>query len=133
MQMKLRSKLTFWRVGYCMVVGALCSIAGTAYAAAQTAPGVPVYHNPILFADYSDPDVIRVGADYYLVASTFHFVPGIPILHSRDLVHWSTSGHVVDRITLAPEYDMQGGFRYGRGSNSALPQRAVLRVLPYAG
>ena len=86
-----------------------------AYAGTKTAPDVRVYHNPILFADYSDPDVIRVGADYYLVASTFHFVPGIPILHSRDLVHWSTSGHVVDRITLAPEYDMRGGFRYGRG------------------
>jgi beta-xylosidase len=74
-----------------------------------------MYRNPILFADYSDPDVIRVDADYYLVASTFHFVPGIPILHSRDLVHWSISGHVVDRLTMSPAYDMEGGLRYGRG------------------
>jgi beta-xylosidase len=74
-----------------------------------------MYRNPILFADYSDPDVIRVGSDYYLVASTFHFVPGIPILHSKDLVHWSIAGHVIDRLAISPAYDMQGGNRYGRG------------------
>jgi beta-xylosidase len=49
---------------------------------AQKSAEAPMYRNPILFADYSDPDVIRVGSDYYLVASTFHFAPGIPILHS---------------------------------------------------
>ena len=47
----------------------------------QTAPGS--YQNPVLFADYSDPDVIRDGANFYLVASTFEFVPGIPILQSQ--------------------------------------------------
>lgn len=79
------------------------------------APASPTYRNPILFADYSDPDVIRFGDDYYLVASTFHFVPGIPILHSRDLVHWTISGHVVDRLTMSPAYDMEGGSKYGKG------------------
>lgn len=54
-------------------------------------PAPETYTNPILFADYSDPDAIRVGNDYYLVASSFHFVPGIPILHSTDLVHWKSS------------------------------------------
>lgn len=49
------------------------------------------YHNPILFADYSDPDVVRVGAEYYLVASSFHFSPGIPVLESRDLVRVQAS------------------------------------------
>ena len=75
----------------------------------------PIYHNPILFADYSDPDVIRDGANYYLVASTFHFVPGIPILQSTDLVHWTIVGHVVQRIELDPRYNMIGGNRYGEG------------------
>src|SRR5213075_2128665 len=52
--------------------------------------GVAVaYQNPVIFADYSDPDVIRSGDDYYLVASSFQTVPGLPILHSRDLVHWT--------------------------------------------
>jgi beta-xylosidase len=74
-----------------------------------------VYHNPILFADYSDPDVIRDGANYYLVASTFHFVPGIPILQSNDLVHWTIVGHVVQRMTMDPKYSMIGGNRYGKG------------------
>lgn len=74
-----------------------------------------MYRNPILFADYSDPDVIRDGDDYYLIASSFHFVPGIPILHSRDLVHWQISGHVVQRLTMSPAYDMHGGTRYAGG------------------
>jgi beta-xylosidase len=73
------------------------------------------YRNPILFADYSDPDVIRDGDNYYLVASTFEFVPGIPILQSHDLVHWTIIGHVLPRITLDAKYDMAGGNRYGGG------------------
>ena len=73
------------------------------------------YRNPILMADYSDPDVIRHGDDFYLIASTFHFVPGIPILHSRDLVHWEIEGHAVERLTVSPLYDMQGGTRYAGG------------------
>jgi beta-xylosidase len=79
-------------------------------------PGLKaVYRNPILFADYSDPDVIRDGANYYLVASTFHFVPGIPILQSGDLVHWTIIGHVVNRLDMDPRYSMVGGNRYGKG------------------
>lgn len=46
------------------------------------------YKNPILHADYSDPDAIRVGDDYYMTASSFNCVPGLPILHSKDLVNW---------------------------------------------
>jgi beta-xylosidase len=73
------------------------------------------YQNPILFADYSDPDVIRDGANYYLIASTFHFVPGIPILQSPDLVHWKIVGHVVQRLEMDPRYSLIGGNRYGLG------------------
>lgn len=73
------------------------------------------YRNPILFADYSDPDVIRDGNDYYLVASSFHFVPGLPILHSRDMAHWEIVGHAVERLTMDPAYDMNGGSRYAGG------------------
>jgi beta-xylosidase len=74
-----------------------------------------IYRNPILFADYSDPDVIRDGVNYYLIASTFHFVPGIPILQSTDLVHWKIAGHVVQRLEMDPRYSMIGGNRYGGG------------------
>ena len=46
------------------------------------------YKNPVLFADYSDPDVIRVNDDFYMVASSFSCIPGIPILRSKDRVNW---------------------------------------------
>jgi beta-xylosidase len=58
------------------------------------------YRNPILFADYSDPDVLGVGADYYMVASTFHYMPGIPVLHSTDLVNWDIVAHVFPRLDI---------------------------------
>ena len=73
------------------------------------------FHNPILFADYSDPDVIRDGNNYYMVASTFHFFPGIPILQSNDLVHWMILGHVIPRLDLNDKYSLIGGDKYGEG------------------
>lgn len=53
--------------------------------------------NPILPGFYPDPSAIRVGEDYYLVTSSFEFFPGVPIFHSKDLVHWRQLGHVLDR------------------------------------
>lgn len=50
--------------------------------------GDGTYKNPVIHADYSDPDVIAVGDDYYLTASSFECFPGLPILHSKDLVNW---------------------------------------------
>jgi beta-xylosidase len=52
------------------------------------------YTNPIIHADYSDPDLIRVGDDFYLTASSFNTAPGLPILHSKDLVNWKIIAHV---------------------------------------
>ncbi len=56
--------------------------------------GDGTYKNPVINADYSDPDVIRVGDDFYLVASSFNVAPGLPILHSKDLVNWRIINHV---------------------------------------
>ena len=53
------------------------------------------YRNPIIFADYSDPDAVRVGGDFYMTASSFTSFPGLPILHSRDLVNWRIVGHAL--------------------------------------
>ncbi len=53
------------------------------------------YRNPVIHADYSDPDVCRAGEDYYMVASSFNCIPGLPILHSRDLVNWTLVGHAL--------------------------------------
>ncbi|WP_133272426.1 glycoside hydrolase family 43 protein [Hymenobacter radiodurans] len=51
--------------------------------------GNGTYKNPVLYADYSDPDVVRVGSDYYLTSSSFNAAPGLQILHSKDLVNWT--------------------------------------------
>lgn len=59
--------------------------------------GDGTYKNPILYADYSDPDVIRVGDVFYMTASSFNAVPGLPILHSKDLVNWDLIGHALPR------------------------------------
>ncbi len=52
------------------------------------------YKNPVLYADYSDPDVVRVGSDFYLTSSSFNAAPGLQILHSKDLVNWTIIGAV---------------------------------------
>ncbi len=61
--------------------------------------GDGTYKNPVLYADYSDPDIERVGNDYYMTASSFSSIPCLPVLHSRDLVNWSIIGHAL------PKYD----------------------------
>ena len=55
------------------------------------------YKNPVINADYSDPDAIRVANDFYMVSSSFDAVPGLPILHSKDLVNWTIIGHALKR------------------------------------
>jgi xylan 1,4-beta-xylosidase len=55
------------------------------------------YQNPILPGFYPDPSVCRVGEDYYLVTSSFEYFPGVPVFHSRDLIHWRQLGHALDR------------------------------------
>jgi len=61
------------------------------------------YRNPVVHADYSDPDVVRVGDDFFMTASSFNCVPALPILHSRDLVNWRLVTHAVEE--LPPAFD----------------------------
>ncbi len=78
--------------------------------------GDGTYRNPILAGDYSDPDVIRVGEDYYLITSTFQYSPGMALLHSRDLVNWQFIGHCVPDLTqIGPELNWDRMNRYDRG------------------
>jgi beta-xylosidase len=74
--------------------------------------GDGTYRNPVLHADYSDPDVVRVGDDFYLVASSFNAVPGLPILHSLDLVNWTIIGHALPR---QPPFDVFNKPQHGNG------------------
>lgn len=59
--------------------------------------GYGKFKNPIINADYSDPDVIRVGEDYYMISSSFNHSPGLPILHSKDMINWTIIGHALQR------------------------------------
>lgn len=74
--------------------------------------GDGTYTNPVLYADYSDPDAIRVGDDYYMVASSFNCVPGLPILHSFDLVNWELIGYALSRLT---PHDVFDKVQHGKG------------------
>ena len=87
---------------YVMVCVTVCVMvtAGAVPGDAQQRPDTPgarsargSYTNPIMAGDWSDPGLIRVGDDYYSVRSTFGWQPGLPIAHSRDLVHWEYIGH----------------------------------------
>lgn len=75
--------------------------------------GNGTYINPVLNADYSDPDAIRVGDDFYMVCSEFHFM-GMPVLHSKDLVNWTIIGRIYDRFDFDPGFDTND--RYAGGS-----------------
>jgi xylan 1,4-beta-xylosidase len=85
-------------------------------AEAKTADnGDGTYTNPPLYADYPDPDIIRVGDDFYMVSTTFANSPGLALLKSKDLVNWTTIGNVVDRLHGNARYDMKGGTLYRNG------------------
>ncbi|HEX8343007.1 MAG TPA: glycoside hydrolase 43 family protein [Tepidisphaeraceae bacterium] len=78
--------------------------------------GDGTFINPVLPADYSDLDAIRVGDDYYAISSTLHVSPGMVVLHSRDLVNWRHLGHIVPDVSvIGPEMNWDRMNRYGRG------------------
>ncbi len=77
-------------------------------------PGT-TFTNPVIFADVPDPDVIRVGSDFYMVSTTMHLMPGVPIMHSEDLVNWRIINYVVPGLDDSPQYDLDGGDVYGQG------------------
>ena len=68
------------------------------------------YRNPVLPGFHPDPSVCRVGSDFYLLTSSFEYFPGVPIFHSRDLVHWTQIGHV---LTRASQLDLAGVYSSG--------------------
>jgi beta-xylosidase len=90
------------------LAGAMLALCCAAPAAAQVWNpdlGDGRYRNPIIFADYSDPDVIRVGDDFYMTSSSFNHLPALPILHSKDLVGWTIVNHAVQRFD-DPAFDV---------------------------
>ena len=77
--------------------------------------GNGTYSNPLFYEEFEDPDVIRVGTDYYLAGTTMHMNPGLMVLHSKDLVNWELASYCIDRLDLKPAFHLEGGNIYGRG------------------
>ena len=82
-----------------------CAFAALSAAAATwTADnGNGTFTNPLFYDEFSDPDLIRVGDDFYLTGTTMHAMPGLPVLHSKDLVNWQLLGYAFDRLDLGPD------------------------------
>lgn len=74
--------------------------------------GNGMYRNPVLHADYSDPDVCAVGEDYFLTASSFNCTPGLPILHSKDLINWKIVNYALKKVEPVEYYNEP---RHGKG------------------
>ncbi len=77
--------------------------------------GNGTYSNPLFYEEFEDPDVIRVGDDYYLAGTTMHMMPAVQIMHSKDLVNWELVGYCAERLDLGPAFRLEGGNIYGRG------------------
>jgi beta-xylosidase len=115
-------KLNFFFSGFLLIYG--CNLSNAQVSGKNPMPenelskvwvadqGDGTYKNPVLFADYSDPDVIRVGDDFFLTSSSFNYVPGLPVLHSKDLVNWKIVAHV---FFQQPPYERFKSVQHGGG------------------
>lgn len=98
-----------------LLVAAASSLAPRAASAWTSDNRDGTFTNPVLYGDYPDPDIIRVGSDLYMATTTFVSVPGIEILHSKDLVNWEIAGYAARTLEIDPKYSLIGGSRYSRG------------------
>ncbi len=119
-----RTILLHFLIPALLAVGTLSGVV-----AASDAPGLPpaatkhwtadngngTYSNPLFYEEFEDPDIIRVGEDYYLAGTTMHMMPAVQIMHSKDLVNWELVGYCADRLDLGPAFRLEGGNIYGRG------------------
>src|ERR1043165_3602380 len=92
-----------------------CAIAGQRPASWTADNGNGTYSNPLFHEEFEDPDVIRVGENYYLAGTTMHMMPAVQIMQSKDLVNWELSGYCMDRLDLGPSFRLEGGNIYGPG------------------
>lgn len=103
----------------CMAAAESASSAGASTDAAKhwtSDNGNGTYSNPLFYEEFEDPDIIRVGEDYYLAGTTMHMNPAVQLMHSRDLVNWELAGYCTDRLDLGPAFRLEDGRGiYGRG------------------
>lgn len=97
-------------------MGCFKRIAGAALVAVGLAGAVSV-SNPIIWSDSPDPSIVRVGENYYMVTTTMHYAPGVPIFKSTDLAQWRTIGYVYETLANNDNINLNGGKdAYGKGS-----------------
>ena len=70
--------------------------------------GNGTFTNPLFYDEFTDPDMIRVGTDFYMVASSMHAMPGLPLLRSKDLVNWEFVTYVFNKLDMGPEFHLEG-------------------------
>ncbi len=102
-------------VGVCLLV-MMCATAAAQHDTWKADNGNGTFSNPLFYDEFSDCDLIRVGRDFYLTGTTMHSMPGLPILHSRDLVNWRFLAYAFDRLDLSPAFRLEQGQNvYGQG------------------
>ncbi|MBK8477115.1 MAG: glycoside hydrolase 43 family protein [Opitutaceae bacterium] len=98
--------------------------AASTFAAPEAAPrttwmpdnGNGTFTNPLFYDEFSDPDIIRVGDDFYLAGTTMHAMPSLVVLHSKDLVNWEFLSYAAEKLDLGPEFRLEEGKNiYGQG------------------
>jgi len=112
--MKTRTFTTTTR-GLCLIAFVL--MISFLHAQSWTADnGNGTYTNPLFYDEFSDPDMIRVGNDFYMTGTTMHSTPGLPVFHSKDLVNWRLVSYALNRFNLGDEFDLVNGKEaYGQG------------------
>ncbi len=112
--MKLQNVLWFWLIMLVTITNGHCQ--SDQHRTWMADNGNGTFTNPIFFDEFSDPDLIRVGDDYYLTGTTMHTMPGLPVLHSRDLVNWTFLSYAMNKLDLGPEFRLEEGKEiYGKG------------------
>jgi len=112
---KLKNRVSFKKKSTFLVILCLLLSEVASVYAWQSDNENGTFSNPVLYADYPDPSMIRVGDYFYLATSTFVNTPGLVICRSEDMVNWEIVGHCVDELTGNNAYNMQGGVKYAGG------------------
>ena len=104
-------RTTAWVAGIALGAGCLCANSQAPTWTPDNGDGT--FTNPIFYEELSDPDMIRVGEDFYLTGTTMHSMPGLPVLRSKDLVNWEFVAYAMNTLDLGPAYRLEGGNIYG--------------------
>ncbi len=111
-----KRRLLFILISLCYFNATIAQQTNTAAHTWMADNGNGTFTNPLFYDEFSDPDLIRVGNDYYLTGTTMHTLPGLPILHSKDLVNWNFLTYACPTLNLGPECRLEDGKNmYGQG------------------